>query len=65
MRAAHDAWLGLKRLEVERRYREVERRLKDSGLEATEMIALLGELKVLKETLDRPDDASDIIVPSA
>ncbi len=65
LRAAHDAWLGLKRLEVERRYREVERRLKDSGLEATEMIALLGELKVLKETLDRPNDASDDIVPSA
>ena len=65
LKAAQDAWSSLKRREVERRYREVERRLKDSGLETTEMIALLGELKLLKETLDRPNEASDVTSASA
>ena len=64
-KAVQDAWLSIKRREVERRYREVERRLKDRGLEAGAMMDLLGELKVLKELLDRPRDGSEVVSPSA
>ena len=63
-KAVQDAWFSIKRREVERRYREVERRLKDRGLEAGAMMDLLGELKVLKELLDRPSDGSDDALPS-
>ena len=62
--AAKDAWTELLRREVERQYRDVERRLKQRGLEASEMIELLGQLKRLKETLDRLGLASDVSPPS-
>lgn len=62
--AAQDAWQSLRRREISRQYREAERRLKEKGLEGSEMIELLERLKALKETLDRLDDVSDVVQSS-
>ena len=59
LQAAQDAWRQLTSEVVRRRYYEVEGRLKKSDLETSEMIKLLGELKHLKEKLDRPEEGFD------
>ncbi len=53
LQAAKDAWRNLTLGIVKRRYHEVNGLLKKSDLAPEEMIQLLGELKGLKEKLDR------------
>lgn len=53
LRAAQDAWNGLTKGLVKRRLQEVEGRLRSGSIQTEEMVALLGEMQRLKESLDR------------